>query len=82
MWYEPAVRATHYRPLHTRSVSAPLRLMTRHALLTYAAKHWPNWQFRLLGGLVWFEAGLRRLLAGGRGGGCRCPARSACREWH
>jgi hypothetical protein len=33
--------------------------MTRHALLTYAAKHWPTWQFRLMCGLVWLEAGLR-----------------------
>ena len=40
VWYEPAVRVTHFLPLHTRPVPAPLRVMTRHALLTYAAKHW------------------------------------------
>jgi GT2 family glycosyltransferase len=67
VWYEPGVRVTHFRPLHNRPVPAPLRLMTRHALLTYGAKHWPNWQFRLLGGIVWAEAGLRQLLAHGRG---------------
>ena len=43
VWYDPAVRVTHFLPLHTRSVPAPLRVMTRHALLTYAAKHWPRW---------------------------------------
>ena len=67
VWYEPAVRVTHFLPLHTRPVPAPLRLMTRHALLTYGAKHWPHWQFRLLGGLVWAEAGVRQPLAYGRG---------------
>jgi GT2 family glycosyltransferase len=67
VWYDPGVRATHFRPLHTRPVPAPLRLMTRHALLTYGAKHWPTWQFRLLGGVVWAEAGLRQLLARCRG---------------
>src|SRR5262249_40917766 len=34
VWYAPAVRVTHFRPLHTRPVPAPLRLVTRHALLT------------------------------------------------
>ena len=33
VWYDPTVRVTHFRPLHTRPVSAALRLMTRHALL-------------------------------------------------
>jgi GT2 family glycosyltransferase len=69
VWYDPAVRVTHFRPLHTRPVPAPLRVMTRHALLTYGAKHWPNWQFRLLGWAVWGEAWLRQLLALGRGQG-------------
>jgi N-acetylglucosaminyl-diphospho-decaprenol L-rhamnosyltransferase len=67
VWYDPTVRVTHFRPLHTRRVSAALRLMTRHALLTYAAKHWPRWQFRLLGGLVWSEAVLRQTIAAVRG---------------
>jgi GT2 family glycosyltransferase len=67
VWYDPAVRVTHFRPLHTRRVSAALRLMTRHALLTYAAKHWPRWQLRLLGGLVWAEALARQALAKTRG---------------
>jgi GT2 family glycosyltransferase len=67
VWYDPTVRVTHFRPLHTRRVSAALRLMTRHALLTYAAKHWPRWQFRALSGLVWTEAFLRQTLATIRG---------------
>ncbi|MBO0698326.1 MAG: glycosyltransferase family 2 protein, partial [Zavarzinella sp.] len=40
VWYEPSLRVTHYSPLHTRPVPPELRLMTRHALLTYAAKYW------------------------------------------
>src|SRR5262245_54691278 len=67
VWYDPTVRVTHFRPLHTRRVSAALRLMTRHAPLTYAAKHWPHWQFRALGGLVWTEAIMRQVLASVRG---------------
>lgn len=67
VWYDPAVRVTHFRPLHTRRVPAALRLMTRHALLTYADKHWPQWQFRLLGRLVALEAGLRQCVAALRG---------------
>ena len=41
--------------------------MTRHALLTYAAKHWPRWQFRVLGRVVSAEARVRQWLAGLRG---------------
>jgi GT2 family glycosyltransferase len=67
VWYEPAVRVTHFLPLHTRPVPAPLRVMTRHALLTYAAKHWTRPQFRALGGVVWAEAWVRQALALARG---------------
>jgi N-acetylglucosaminyl-diphospho-decaprenol L-rhamnosyltransferase len=56
VWYEPSLCAIHHHPLHAREVPAPLRLITRHALLTYAAKHWPAWQFRLLAGIVRLEA--------------------------
>lgn len=63
VWYEPTLKVTHLSPLHTRSVSPPLRLMTRHALLTYAAKHWRRWQFRMLAHVVRAEAGLRQWLA-------------------
>jgi GT2 family glycosyltransferase len=63
VWYDPNVKVTHFRPLHTRRVSAALRLMTRHALLTYGAKHWSRWQFQVLGRLVWAEAIARQMLA-------------------
>ena len=60
VWYEPALRAVHHRPLHTRAVSPPLRLITRHALLTYSRKHWTAWQTRLLATVVRIEAWLRK----------------------
>ena len=56
IWFEPKLRLTHCRPLHTREVRAKLRLLTRHALLTYAAKHWPAWQFRVVTALIWLES--------------------------
>jgi GT2 family glycosyltransferase len=65
--YEPCLRVVHHRPLHGRAVSAPLRVITRHALLVYAAKHWPRWQFWILAGLIRREAWLRRCWALGRG---------------
>jgi GT2 family glycosyltransferase len=67
VWYEPALSLVHHQPLHTRRVPAHLRLVTRHALLTYAAKHWPGWQLRLLAGIVRAEACCRRVRAWGRG---------------
>jgi len=74
VWYDPALEVTHHWPLHARRVPAPLRLMTRHALLTYARKHWPRWQAAALAGLVWAEAGLRQASAAVRGDGdsARC----------
>jgi len=63
VWYEPDLRVTHHFPLHTRTVPAALRLVTRHALLTYARKHWSNWQAKLLCGIVWTEALAREKLA-------------------
>jgi GT2 family glycosyltransferase len=63
VWYEPELRATHHHPLHQRAVPAYLRVLTRHALMTYAAKHWPAWQTQLLAGLVGWEARLRQLWA-------------------
>jgi len=67
VWYEPTLKVTHLSPLHTRPVPPPLRLMTRHALLIYGAKHWPRWQFRTLALLVGAEARLRQSLAFLRG---------------
>jgi GT2 family glycosyltransferase len=61
--YEPALSVIHHNPLHGRAVPAHLRLVTRHALLTYARKHWPGWQARALAGVVGAEAWLRGLHA-------------------
>ncbi len=58
--YNPRIEVTHYHPLHTRQVPAPLRVMTRHALLMYGTKHWPRWQILMLAGLIWGEAKIRR----------------------
>jgi GT2 family glycosyltransferase len=69
VWYEPALKAVHHRPLHLRAVPPALRLLTRHALLTYGARHWPAWQGRMLAGVVRVEAWVRRALARWRGDG-------------
>jgi GT2 family glycosyltransferase len=63
VWYDPGLSAVHHSPLHSRAVPAHLRLVTRHALLTYAGKHWPAWQTRLLAGIVRVEAWVRGLWA-------------------
>lgn len=61
VWYEPTLTATHHHPLHARPISPVMRLITRHAFLTYARKHWSGWQFRLLARIVRTEAWLRQL---------------------
>lgn len=60
VWFEPSLEATHHWPLHVRRVPAPLRLMTRHALLTYAQKHWSGLRAGILSMVVWTEAALRQ----------------------
>jgi hypothetical protein len=65
--HEPGIDVVHHHPLHGRPVSAYLRLLTRHALLTYAGHHWPGWQARWLARIVRLEAWGRGLLAGWRG---------------
>jgi GT2 family glycosyltransferase len=60
VWYDPSLTAVHHHPLHRRVVPPHLRLITRHALLTYAGKHWPAWQLRLLAGIIRLEAWVRR----------------------
>jgi hypothetical protein len=67
VWFDPSVRIVHHRPLHLRPVPAHLRLLTRHALLTYAHKHWSRWQTRLLGAVVRLETLVRGLAARWRG---------------
>jgi len=65
--HDPAIRVTHYNPLHRREVPPHLRLFTRHSLLTYGSKHWPRWQLRVLAGLVRAEAWFQRQAARRRG---------------
>lgn len=67
VWHDPGLTVTHHRPLHTRSVPPHLRLFTRHALLTYARKHWRRWQFQALATWVGATAWLRRRAAERRG---------------
>jgi N-acetylglucosaminyl-diphospho-decaprenol L-rhamnosyltransferase len=67
VWHEPTLRAVHHDPLHRRRLSPGLRLITRHALLTYGLKHWSNWQFALLAGIVRWEAWARQCWAHWRG---------------
>jgi N-acetylglucosaminyl-diphospho-decaprenol L-rhamnosyltransferase len=67
VWYQAFPSAVHHRPLHRRPVSAPLRIFTRHALLTYAAKHWPKWQFFSMTTIVRVEALIRQAVADWRG---------------
>jgi GT2 family glycosyltransferase len=71
VWHDPELCATHHHPLHAREVPAHLRLITRHALLTYARKHWPRWQLRILAGIVRVEAWLRQRRAERRGEAAR-----------
>jgi N-acetylglucosaminyl-diphospho-decaprenol L-rhamnosyltransferase len=67
VWYEPNLAVVHHNPLHSRPVPAALRLVTRHSLITYAAKHWPRWQCRLLARLIRTEALARQTWAWWRG---------------
>jgi N-acetylglucosaminyl-diphospho-decaprenol L-rhamnosyltransferase len=65
--HEPALAVTHHHPLHSRDVSAALRLITRHALMTYASKHWPAASRRMLSSIVGWEAWFREKWARFRG---------------
>jgi N-acetylglucosaminyl-diphospho-decaprenol L-rhamnosyltransferase len=67
VWYQAFPFAVHHRPLHKRRVSTSLRIFTRHALLTYAAKHWPKWQFLSMTIIVRIEALFRQAVADWRG---------------
>jgi N-acetylglucosaminyl-diphospho-decaprenol L-rhamnosyltransferase len=58
VWYDPAATVTHHHPLHGRAVPPHIHLITRHALLTYAGKHWPAWQAKLMAWIVRAESWL------------------------
>src|SRR5262249_38094073 len=55
IWFEPSLIVIHDHPLHGRRITPVLRLVTRHALLTYTSKHWPSLQHWFLGQLVRIE---------------------------
>lgn len=60
--YEPDVAARHMEPLQNRQLTEPLRVITRHAALTYFQKHLSQWQFLGLAAIIRLEARLRRAL--------------------
>jgi len=49
-------------PLQNRELTEPLRVITRHASLTYFRKHLSRWQFHALCTIVKTEARLRSAL--------------------
>jgi GT2 family glycosyltransferase len=67
VWYEPALSIVHHRPLHGRAVSVAVRLTTRHSLLTYASRHWPDWQLRFLARIIGLESRVREAWASWKG---------------
>src|SRR5262245_65422904 len=83
VWYEPNLRLTHFKPLHTRPVPPELRLMTRHARLTYAAEYWGGWRRRTMAAVVWLEAIARhaRAALGGRPGYLHAELRRLAVDW-
>ncbi len=58
--YEPHVQASHMEPLQNRQLTEPLRVITRHAALTYFQKHLSRRQFKGLAAIVKLEARLRQ----------------------
>jgi N-acetylglucosaminyl-diphospho-decaprenol L-rhamnosyltransferase len=52
VWYDPTLAVVHHHPLHNRPQPAALRLVTRHSLMTFARKHWPAWQARILARII------------------------------
>ncbi len=67
IWYDPTLTVIHHQPLHARPQPAALRLVTRHSLLTFARKHWPAWQVRLLARIIGMEGKVRTWLSHFRG---------------
>jgi len=67
VWHDPRVAIVHHLPFHRREVPPHLRLVTRHALLTYATKHWSPVEKMLLAQVIRSEAVLRRSAAWLRG---------------
>lgn len=53
--YDPRVEVIHYHPLQERQRSTLMHVLTRHALLTYAFRHWHSWEARALTRVVQME---------------------------
>lgn len=65
--YDPSVQAVHLDPLQNRRPTPAMRVITRHAALTYFAKHRPGAATRWLARIIRFEAWLRQKWAALRG---------------
>jgi hypothetical protein len=61
--FEPSLPVTHHTPLHRRAVPAALRMMTRHALMSFSLKHWSRGESWLLGGVMKIESAVRQAVA-------------------
>lgn len=67
VWHDPQAALVHHLPLHRREVPAHLRLVTRHALLTYATRHWSPLECGLLAQVIRAETLARMSAAWLRG---------------
>jgi GT2 family glycosyltransferase len=66
--HEPSLSLVHYHPLHDRTLTPRLRLLTRQSLLNYAHKHWDPWPCLFLAVIVWLEATCRGMVCGSKRG--------------
>jgi len=57
--YDPALVATHRKPLQDRPISPKMRVVVRHAKLLYFRKHRPRGEFLALAAIVALEAAVR-----------------------
>lgn len=67
--HDPSLFVIHHEPLHTRRVPPRLRVITRQALMTYAAKHWRGSEARWMCRLIRIEAKIRLAVARIQGDG-------------
>lgn len=58
--FDPTVELVHHTPLHRRRVHPAMRLITRHALLTFACAHWRRSASLTLAGVMWVESWVRQ----------------------
>jgi len=58
--FDPTLELVHHTPLHRRRVHPAMRLITRHALLTFACAHWRRSHALGLAGVMWVESWVRQ----------------------